>query len=41
MEGEEEFSVVCINVVVERKVRNESAEGSGVHDEKQRTKTEP
>jgi len=37
MKGEEELSV-CIKVVVERKGRDESAEGSGVHDEKQRTK---
>jgi len=27
MEGEEEFSVICIKVVVERKGRDESAEG--------------
>ena len=32
------MSVICIKVVVERKGRDESAEGSGVHDEKQRTK---
>jgi len=32
------LSVICIKVVVERKGRDESAEGSGVHDEKQRTK---
>jgi len=38
MEGEEELSVICIKVVVERKGRDESAEVSGVHDEKQRTK---
>ena len=38
MEGEEELSVICIKVVVERKGRDESAEGSGVHEEKQRTK---
>jgi len=37
MKGEE-LSVICIKVVVERKRRDESAEGSGVHDEKQRTK---
>ena len=35
MKGEEELSVICIKVVVERKGRDESAEGSGVHDEKQ------
>jgi len=38
MTGEEEMSVICIKVVAERKGRNESAEGSGVHDEKQRIK---
>ena len=38
MTGEEELSVICIKVVVERKGRDESAERSGVHDEKQRTK---
>jgi len=38
MNGEEELSVICIKVVVERKRRDESAEGSSVHDEKQRTK---
>jgi len=38
MKGEEKLSVICIKVVVERKGRDESAEGSGVHDEKQRTK---
>jgi len=32
MKGEEDLSVMCIKVVVE------SAEGSGIHDEKQRTK---
>jgi len=39
MEGEE-LSVICIGlkVVVERKGRDESAEESGVHDVKQRTK---
>ena len=38
MKGEE-LSVICIKVVVQRKGRDESAEGSGVHDEKQRTKS--
>jgi len=38
MKGEEQLSVVCIKVVVERNGRDESAEGSGVHDEEQRTK---
>jgi len=38
MKGEEEFSVIYIKVVVEKKGRDESVEGSGVHDEKQRTK---
>ena len=38
MEGEEELSVICIKVVVERKGGDESAEGNGVHDEKKRTK---
>jgi len=38
MKGEE-LSVICIKVVVvERKGRDESAERSGVHDKKQRTK---
>jgi len=32
------LSVVCIKVVVEGKGRDESAEGSGVDDGKQRTK---
>ena len=32
------LSVICIKVVVERTGRDESAEGSGIHDEKQRTK---
>jgi len=38
MKGEE-LSVICIKVVVERKDRDESIEGSGVglHDEEQRT----
>ena len=34
MKGEEELSVICIKVVVERKGRDESAEGNGVHDKK-------
>jgi len=38
MKAEEELSVICIKVVVERKGRDESAEGSGVHDEKERSK---
>jgi len=38
MKGEEELSVISIKVVVKRKGRDESAEGSGVCDEKQRTK---
>jgi len=38
MKGEEGLSVFCIKVVVEGKGRDESAEGSGIHDEKQRTK---
>jgi len=38
MKGEEQLSVICIRVVVERKGRDESVVGSGVHDEKQRTK---
>jgi len=37
-EEEEELSVICVKVVVERKGRDEGAEGSGVHDEKQMTK---
>jgi len=32
------LGVICVKVVVERKGRDKSAEGSGVHDEKQRTK---
>ena len=35
MKGEEELSVICIKMVVERK-GDESAKGSGVHDEEQR-----
>ena len=35
MEGEEELSVICIKVVVERKGRDKSAEESGIHDGKQ------
>jgi len=38
MKGEEELGVICIKVVVERQGRDESAEGSCVHDEKQRAK---
>jgi len=38
MERVEELSVICIKVVVEREGRDETVEGSGVHDEKQRTK---
>jgi len=37
MKGEEEFRVIYITVVVEGKGRDQSAEGSGIHDEKQRT----
>jgi len=32
------LSVICIKVVAEGKGRDESAKGSGVHDEEQRTK---
>jgi len=32
MKEKEELSVICIKVVVERKGRDESAEGSDVHD---------
>jgi len=39
--GQEELSVICTKVVVEIKGRDEGAEGSGVHDEKQRRRTEP
>jgi len=35
------LSVVCIKVVVERKGRYEGTEGSGVHDEMQRTNNSP
>jgi len=38
MEGQEELSATCIKVVVERKGRDESAERSGVCDEKHKTK---
>jgi len=37
MEGEEELSVICMKAVVERNRSDESAEGSSIHDEKQRT----
>ena len=36
MEGEEELSVICINLVVKGKGRDESTERGSVHDEQQR-----